>query len=501
MNRMNSLKAQRVNYAIMACLLVVMFWKFAGVISDKWFATGSYYSHGPLIPLVSFFFIWRIRESLAKLRVESSPLGLPLLLAGLLVRIFGAYARVNFVTGFSFVIILAGLALYLFGKEISWKTLFPLLFLAWMIPLPQGTIIDISFELKTFATEIATRLLPQLGFTVTQDPHNKSKLLFWNPNTLSSEHSLIIDDVCSGLRSMIALLAFGSIFAYITRCTLRRRLELFAASIPCSVIANMARIVVITIIAYYWGSGLATGRRIIPNPFGENFTIHDATGILIFVVAFIGFFTYEKLVNQLPFRLPKATRPKKWIYDYHNRLIPLAENQLECLIKAGHVAADDAIRAKNSAQWQKAADMPQFSDSPRNNKLKIEGSDRELTFGECVAMAGNGGLGKDDFLSYANGGARMRAGNLDVLRPHWKLAPAQILLNVLLYVALPAVIFLVVQTDEGLGSLTDGKPGTLLVTIVLWFGIRSLLLLAGVILRMLRPAEKPMPALSGGAEQ
>lgn len=495
---MNSVKDQRVNYAIMACLLVVMFWKFAGVISGKWFANNSYYSHGPLIPLVSFFFIWRMRESLAKLPIESSRLGLPLLLLGVLVRIFGAYTRVNFVTGFSLVIILVGMALYLFGKEISWKVLFPLLFLAWMIPLPDVTIIRISFELKTFATEIATRLLPRLGVTVIRQG---SELLFWNPNTPSNEHRLIIEDVCSGLRSMIALLAFGSIFAYITRANMRHRLELFAASIPCSIIANMMRIIVITIIGYYWGSRFATIRKIIPNPFGENFTIHDVTGILIFVVAFIGFFTYEKLLNQLPFRLPKATRPKKWIYDYHSRPIALADNQLECLIKAGHVAADDAIRAKDSAHWQKAGDLAQFSGSPRNNKLKIEGSDRELTFDECVAMAKSGELGKDNFLSYASGGARMRAGNLDVLRPHWKLAPAHIVLNVLLYVALPVLLFLVVQTDEGLGSLARGKPGTLLVTIVLWFGVRSLLLLAGIILRLLRPAEKPMPAFSGGAEQ
>ncbi|NQT19890.1 MAG: exosortase/archaeosortase family protein, partial [Planctomycetes bacterium] len=427
---MNSAKAQRINYAILAGLLVAMFWTYSGVIYNKWFESDSYYSHGPLIPLVSLFLIWRIRESLARLPAESSRLGMAVLLFGVFVRIFGAYTRVNFVSGFSLVIIILGLVLYLFGKEISWKTLFPLLFLAWMVPLPQSTIIDISVELKTFASEVATRMLPRLGITVIKEG---SALLFYNPNTASNEHRLIIGDVCSGLRSMIALLAFGSVFAYIARCSLRRRLEIFAASIPCSIVANMTRIIVITAIAYFWGSTFATVKKVIPIPLVGNYTIHDATGILIFVVAFVGFFTYEKLLNHSPFRLPKAAGPKKWIYEYYNKIIILADNQLGCLIKAGHIAADDAIRAKNSPQWQKAASLDSFTASPRNNKLKIKGTDRELSFEECVEMVKSGELRKDDFLSYANGSAGMRAGNLDFLRPHWPPPPAQALLKVLLY--------------------------------------------------------------------
>ena len=492
---------ERLPYAMMVGLLVVMFWKAASIMWGKWFEESSYFSHGPLIPLVSLFLIWRMRETLATMSPEPSRLGLAALLVGLFVRLFAAFTAVNFITGFSVVMVLVGLVLYLCGKKITWKLLFPLLFLVWMVPLPDVTIIRISFELKTFASEIAARVLPYIGITVARAG---SKISFLRPAT-NNVDSLIIDDVCSGLRSMIALLAFGSVFAYITPCNLRRKLELFAASIPCSVIANMTRIVLITVVAYFWGSKVATKSPCIPNPFGEAFTIHDATGILIFVVAFIGFFTYEKLLNRLPFRLPRAKGPKKWSYEHSGGIIALADNQLECLMKSGHIAADDSIRPKDSPHWRKAAGLDQFSASPRSNKLEIEGSDRraarEVTFEECIKMARRGELGKDDFLGYAAGKVRMRAENLDFLRPHWPPSLARKLSYVALYAVLPVVLFFVVQQDQGLGSLAQGKPGTVLVTIAVWFGVRTLLLLGDILVRLVRPVEKPMPVLSGGKGQ
>ena len=480
---------------MIAGLLVVMFWKFSGVMWDKWFEELSYYSHGLVIPLVSVFLIWRMRESLAKMRPEASRLGFVILLGGAFVRIFGAYANINFVTGFSFVIIVVGVVMFLFGRKITWKLLFPLLFLAWMVPLPDVTIQKISFELKNFASEVSTRLLPHLGMAVFREG---STLHFLRPD--ESRDWLVIGDVCSGLRSMIALLAFGSIFAYITTCSLRRKAELFAASIPCSIIANITRIVVMALVAYFWGSEIATKRRLIPNPFGENFTVHDATGILIFVVAFIGFFTYEKLLNRPGFRLPKPEGPKNWAYDRRGTLLTLAENQLECLIKAGHVAVDDSIRLKGSPQWQKADTVDKFSASPRHRKLKLRKGDddtaHEMTFGECIHMAKSGQLGKDDFLSYSDGDLMMRAGNLDFLRAYWPASVARKACYILLYLVLPVALFFVVRQDEGLGSLANGRPGIILVTIVVWFAVRALLLLAGIAVQFLRHVERPMPAVS-----
>ena len=492
---MNLTSSQRIQYGIAGALTLLMFVLFFPVMWQKWFESDSYYSHGPLIPLVSAYLIWRMRDQLAKLEVLPCWWGLPLLVFGVALRVFAAYEGVNFLSGFSLVIVLVGLALFLLGRRVAFKLLFPLLFLLAMIPLSQLTITKISYELKTFAAEIASRVLPAIGVSV----HRAGSEIEWvvanAAAVIPGRDSLIVDDVCSGLRSMIALLAFGAVFAYISPCSLRKRLELFAASIPCSVLANMMRIVVITLIAYFWGSKTATVHKYIPNPFGgEGFTIHDATGILIFIVAFIGFFTYEKLLNRPRFRLPKAAGARAWVLDSNGKLVTLAGNQLECLIRSGMIGPNDQVRQAGSAQWQNAASIPQFALSPRSRKLRVQRLGTEATFEQCIEMARSGELHKDDLLSFTDGTAMTRASHFAFLRPYWPAGSARIAGYAALYGLLPIVLFFIVQLSSGLGSLAEGKPGVLLVTIVLWFVVRTAMLGAGTLLHLGAAPERALPA-------
>jgi len=496
---MYAVSSQRIQYGLIAMLTLLLFMLFFPIMWQKWFEVSSYYSHGPLIPFVAGYLIWRMRDQLAALRPAPSWLGLPVLLAGIAIRIFGAYTQVNFISGFSLVIVLIGLVLFLLGRQITWKLLFPVLFLVTMVPLPDVAIIRISYELKTFAAEIAARALPLIGVVVDKSGSTIEWIVPNSPELMPPRDHLIIDDVCSGLRSLIALIAFGAVFAYISAGNWRKRLELFAVSIPCSVLANMARIVAITLIAYVWGSRAATVRPVhemlgIPNLLGgEGFTIHDATGILIFVVAFIGFFTYEKLLNPAPFRLPRPTGPKKWVLDAGGRLVSLADNQLDCLLKSGHVAADAQIRPADSPLWRKAGSLAQFAGSPRTRKLKLERTGAQITFEQSIEMVGRGEIRKDDFLSFADGRAMMRAGNLDFLRGHWPLRTGGIMLAGLLYVALPVALFFAARTDSTLVSLASGNLGVILVTIVLWFIFRTATLAVSVLVRALHPPEGALP--------
>ncbi|HUW32739.1 MAG TPA: exosortase/archaeosortase family protein [Planctomycetota bacterium] len=499
---MHLTSTQRIHYGIIGVLTILMFVMFFPVMWKKWFESDSYYSHGLLIPIVSAYLIYRMRDQLAELEPQQEWIGLPVLLFGVFMRVFSAFMEVNFLAGFSLVIVLGGLSLLLLGRKITWKLLFPILFLVSMIPLSQISITKISYELKTFAAEMAARILPHIGVPVDK----LGSELSWIKPTSSLVNPvtdrLVIDDVCSGLRSMIALLAFGAVFAYISPTGPRRRLELFAASIPCSVIANMTRIVIITLVAYLWGSQAATVNEYIPNPFASadadgikhGFTIHDATGILIFVVAFIGFFTYEKLLNRPPFRLPRPRGPRKWIHDVAGRLVRLTENQLECIVRSGHLAPDHQLRPEGSPHWQKASTLPQFAASPRNRRLKCQRLGREFSFDECIRMVKTGEIRKHDLLSFAESGVMMRASSIDFIRSFWPADAARVAWFVVLYAALPIALFLLVRSDPGLGSLAEGKPGAVLVTVVLWFAVRTVMLASYAFLLHHQPAENPMPA-------
>jgi len=111
---------------------------------------------------------------------------------------------------------------------------------------------------------------------------------------------IVIGDVCSGLRSLIALIAFGALFAYITKLSLPSKIILFAAGIPISVLSNTWRVVTLNLVACHWGS-LTT------NPDGW---VHDMTGYGIFAVAFVLYFALERLLNWFePKRVPSPPAP------------------------------------------------------------------------------------------------------------------------------------------------------------------------------------------------
>jgi len=104
---------------------------------------------------------------------------------------------------------------------------------------------------------------------------------------------IVIGDVCSGLRSLIALIAFGALFAYITKLSLPSKIILFAAGIPISVLSNTWRVVTLNLVACHSGS-LTT------NPDGW---VHDMTGYGIFAVAFVLYFALERLLTGIEHKL------------------------------------------------------------------------------------------------------------------------------------------------------------------------------------------------------
>ena len=122
--------------------------------------------------------------------------------------------------------------------------------------------------------------------------------------------------VCSGLRSLIALISFGMLFAYITPVSKTKKTILFLATIPASFLANLARVLTLALVTYQWNAQVATKDvlwdamestpfeflviRSVPEP------VHDFTGIMIFVVAFAGLFSIERLLTYLEGRFGRS---------------------------------------------------------------------------------------------------------------------------------------------------------------------------------------------------
>ena len=242
---------------------------------NRWFTRDSYYSHGILVPVVSGYLIWQKQNELRAVHLRRSPWGFRLIILGILFYIISSMFRVYFTAGFSMLIVLWGLILHFYGPEVLRKILFPVFFLVFMMPLPSVAIVNISFNMKIFAAEIAERILTHMGLEAVRDG-----------SLIKMQHAyVIVDDVCSGLRSLISLMALGSIFAYWMKGRVCKRLLLFATSIPIAVITNVCRVVLLASISEIWGPKYATG-----------FT-HDISGLLIFALAFIMLYIEGKLIE------------------------------------------------------------------------------------------------------------------------------------------------------------------------------------------------------------
>ena len=257
-----------IKMGIIGLLFVIAYWPALVILEGKFSALGSYYSHGYLIPFVSAFIIWHKKDKLKNMVVIPCRAGLWVVGGGLFLYLFASWWQVNVVAASSMIIVLGGLSLYLFGKKITWELAFPLLFLFFMIPLPKTIIIRVTFWLKMFAAEMATEASTLLGIPAAV----RGAWVAFPDGTL-----LEVDCACSGLRSIIALVALGAAYGYFLRASWFKKGLFLLASLPIATFSNLIRIVILIWIAYVYGPGEAA------------FRVTDlVTGILVFVFALIG---------------------------------------------------------------------------------------------------------------------------------------------------------------------------------------------------------------------
>ena len=231
----------------------------------RWSSADSYYSHGFLIPIVAFYIIYTKLKNLKAPLIQASFSGLALIISGLLIHLASRWLQVGFISGFSFLLVIFGITLFLWGKSITKYFFFPLSFIVFMIPLPLVIISNLSLKLKILAAQASVWVIQKIGFRAVV-----------RGSTIFMPHSsLTVGDPCSGLRSLVALLALGSLFAYYIKTSPAKKVLIFLSSVPIAVLANIIRISSMCMVAEIYGEKFATG------------VYHDISGVFLFVIAFI----------------------------------------------------------------------------------------------------------------------------------------------------------------------------------------------------------------------
>jgi exosortase len=223
------------------------------------------YSHGFLIPLLAGYLVWERRQRLRALAVAPSSLGLAVLVSAVALFVLANMAAELFVMRVTLLIVLAGLILHLLGRAQLRLLAVPLVFLLFMIPPPAIVFNAITFPLQMFAAGAATRSLQLLDVPVLREG-----------NIITLAHAkLEVAEACSGVRSLLALVALAATYAYFTQAAVWRRALLVLSSVPIAIVANAARVTGTGLLAHVFGEEVAQG------------FFHSFSGWLVFVAAFV----------------------------------------------------------------------------------------------------------------------------------------------------------------------------------------------------------------------
>jgi exosortase len=247
-------------------VILVLAWIYADHVTsmaDNWWNDPNY-SHGILVPLVSAYLIVRQSDKLHQVMGKPNALGFIILLGGLFILAVGYLGSEFFLKRISLIPVLWSLVFLGWGWPMAKRLAFPFAYLIFMIPLPYVIYDSVAFPLRLIAASLAGGMLHSMG-TPSLVEGNVIHLPYIVLNVV---------DACSGIRSLISLLAAGSILAYLMLPNRWSKVLLVLLVFPVAVLTNAFRVVAAGILAKYIGMEAVEG------------STHDFVGWAVFMVAF-----------------------------------------------------------------------------------------------------------------------------------------------------------------------------------------------------------------------
>lgn len=215
---------------------------------DRWIGNEDY-SHGILVPVVSLFLAWQARHWMAAAGIESSWLGLAVVLVGLLLYGVGELATLFVVHHISLWIVIVGLVVGGIGIRAVREIMFPLGYLLTAIPLPNFLYAGLSSKLQLWSSALGVGCLQLIGVTA-----------FLEGNVIDlGPVQLQVVEACSGIRYLFPLTALALLCAYLFKDRMWKRVVLVLSAIPISIFVNGFRIGMIGALVEWTGQGAAEG--------------------------------------------------------------------------------------------------------------------------------------------------------------------------------------------------------------------------------------------------
>ena len=274
--------------AVALLLAAGVLWLYHEVLSSlvRQWASDDNYSHGFFVLPLAAFFVWERRHSLAAATPRPSLSGLALIIASLCLLIAGLLGVELFLTRVSLLGTVAGIVLFVWGREHFGILAFPLAFLLLMVPLPAILFNQIALPLQFLASGVGETAIRLAGIPVLREGN-----VLQLPST-----SLEVVEACSGIRSLVSLVMVAVVLGYFAERRIGARVVIALSAVPIAILANALRVAGTGLTAEWIGPSAARG------------FFHTFSGWFIFVVAFLALVAVQRGLAATA-REPRARPP------------------------------------------------------------------------------------------------------------------------------------------------------------------------------------------------
>ncbi|MDO9238290.1 MAG: exosortase B [Aquabacterium sp.] len=244
--------------------LVVMYSPTYAYLSEHiWSKEGQ--GHGPVMLALTLWLFYKRLPELAALPTQSNgQLAWPLLVFSVLIFAFGRSQDFPELETASQMTLISAMVLSYRGTA-GWRVVwFPIVFMIFLIPLPNILVQIITAPLKSAVSAVAESLIYHMGLPIGRT----GVMLTIGP------YNLMVADACAGLNSIFALEAIGVFYLSVMEYRSKLRNGILALLIlPISFVSNVIRVIALVLITYYFGDAI-----------GQGF-VHEFAGIFLFMIA------------------------------------------------------------------------------------------------------------------------------------------------------------------------------------------------------------------------
>jgi len=253
-----------------AILLGVLFWR---TIYDTALICWNEedYSHGLLLPLISGYFLFtnwselKLKLSMASVRKGGLGIGVLILVLGMSLFLLGEVANLLFVRWLAFFIAGVGTMFLLLGIDHALPFLGPFLLNFMAKPLPDSLVPKLFFPLQVMAARVSASVLEFLQVPV-----------YLKGNIIEIPGmQLMVEEACSGLRSLMALITVACIVLYSIELPFLAKLILLGSSVLIAIALNVVRVASTGVLAHFYDPKAATG------------FFHTFSGLVVFVIGLL----------------------------------------------------------------------------------------------------------------------------------------------------------------------------------------------------------------------